>query len=304
MKSGPKKNLPASVRQRLLTLSQRRKEPYDLVLVRFGIERLLYRLSRSRHADKFLLKGAMLFAIWSDGTHRPTRDVDLLGFGASDAEELKHLFTELCELSVEPDGLLFLPESVEASPIREEAAYPGIRVTLEARLENARVSIQVDIGFGDIVTPAPEEVRFPALLDFTAPLLRAYPIYTVVAEKLEASVRLGEANTRMKDFFDLWFLSRKFPFDGNLLRDAIARTFARRESEIPKTMPSSFAPDFAERKAAIWAVFVRRNGLGELDMKTALEALRAFGWPALKAARDQTAFALRWIPEQGWQEAD
>ena len=282
-------------------MSQRRKELFDLVLVRFGIERLLYRLSRSRHADKFLLKGAMLFAIWSDGTHRPTRDVDLLGFGTSDNEELKRNFTELCELPVEPDGLRFLPDSVMAAPIREEAAYPGTRVTLEARLENARVSLQVNIGFGDVVTPAPEEVDFPALLDFAAPHLRAYPIYTVVAEKLEATVRLGEANTRMKDFFDLWSLSRKFPFEGELLKNAITRTFGRREMDLPKTLPSSLAADFAERKAATWAVFIRRNGLGSLDMKIALEAIRAFAWPALEAAGGATAFALSWNPEQGWR---
>lgn len=301
MKSEPKKNLAASVRQRPLTLSQRRKEPFDLLLVRFGIERLLYRLSRSRHADKFLLKGAMLFAIWSDGTHRPTRDVDLLGFGTSDNEELKRIFTELCELSVEPDGLRFLPESVVAAPIREEAAYPGIRVTFEARLENARVSLQVDIGFGDVVTPAPEEVDFPALLDFAAPHLRIYPIYTVVAEKLEAIVRLGEANTRMKDFFDLWFLSRRFSFDGGLLTNAIERTFARREMELPATLPSSLAAEFAERKAATWTVFVRRNGLGNLDMKSALGALRDFAWPVLEAARAGTAVEVSWNPEHGWR---
>jgi hypothetical protein len=218
MKSEPKKNLPASVRQRLLTLSQQRKEPFDLVLVRYGIERLLYRLSRSTHAKKFLLKGAMLFAIWSDGAHRPTRGVDLLGFGSADDDELKGIFTELCTMTIVSDGLRFLPESVSAAPIREEAAYPGTRVTLEARLENARVSLQVDIAFGDVVTPAPQEVDFPVLLDLPAPHLRAYPIYTVVAEKLEATVKLGETNTRMKDFFDLWFLSRKFSFDGPLLR--------------------------------------------------------------------------------------
>lgn len=301
MKSEPKKNLAASVRQRLLTLSQRRKEPFDLLLVRFGIERLLYRLSRSRHADKFLLKGAMLFAIWSDGTHRPTRDVDLLGFGTSDIEELKQIFVELCEVPVEPDGLRFLPESVVAAPIREEAAYPGTRITLEARLENARVSLQVDIGFGDVVTPAPEEVNFPALLDFAAPHLRAYPIYTVVAEKLEATVRLGEANTRMKDFFDLWFLSRRFSFEGGLLKHAIERTFARREMELPATLPPSLTAEFAERKAATWAVFVGRNGLGNLDMTVALEAIRAFAWPMLEAARAGTAVEVSWNPQHGWR---
>jgi len=301
MKSEPKKNLAASVRQRLLMLSQQRKEPFDLVLVRFGIERLLYRLSRSRYADRFLLKGAMLFAIWADGTHRPTRDVDLLGFGTSDDQELQRVFAELCEMDVEPDGLRFLPESVTAAPIREEAAYPGTRVTLEARLENARVSLQVDIGFGDVVTPAPEEVDFPALLDFAAPHLRAYPIYTVVAEKFEATVRLGEANTRMKDFFDLWFLCRKFSFEGELLRTAIARTFARRGIALPRTLPASLTAGFAERKAATWTVFVQRNGLGNLDLKVALEAIRDFAQPVLAAAAGASAFDLSWNPEQGWR---
>ncbi|HWA09161.1 MAG TPA: nucleotidyl transferase AbiEii/AbiGii toxin family protein [Opitutaceae bacterium] len=292
--------MPASVRQRLLNLSKERKEPFDLVLVRYGIERLLYRLSRSRHADKFLLKGAMLFALWSDGTHRPTRDVDLLGFGPKDEEELKAIFVELCRLETEPDGLTFLPDSVAATPIREEAAYPGTRVTLEARLENARIPLQVDIGFGDVVTPAPEEIDFPALLDFPAPHLRAYPIYTVVAEKLEASVRLGEANTRMKDFFDLWFLSRKFPFEGELLKDAVTRTFARRQMALPATVPVALAPAFATLKAVNWAAFLRRNALAPVEMTAALDAIRAFAWPVMEAATKAAPFNQSWTPGRGW----
>ena len=302
MKTEPKRNLPASVRQRLLNLSQRRKEPFDLVLVRYGVERLLYRLSRSRHAEKFVLKGAMLFAIWSDGTHRPTRDADLLGFGPSDNEELKAIFTELCGLETEPDGLLFLPESVAATAIREEAAYPGTRITLEAWLENARIPVQVDIGFGDIVTPAPEDVTFPTLLDFPAPHLRAYPIYTVVAEKLEATVRLGEANTRMKDFFDLWFVSERFPFDGGLLKDAVTRTFARRETALPKMQPVALSSEFAGLKADSWAAFIRRNGLAAMKLITALEAIRAFAWPVMEAAANAAPFNRHWTPGKGWRQ--
>jgi len=301
MTSEPKRNLPASVRQRLLTLSVRRKEPFDLVLARYGIERFLYRLSRSPHAEKFLLKGAMLFAIWSDGTHRPTRDVDLLGFGPHDDEELKAIFTELCRMEIEPDGLTFLPESVATTQIREEAVHPGTRITLEARLENARIRVQVDIGFGDVVTPAPEEIIFPALLDFPAPHLRAYPIYTVVAEKLEASVRLGEQNTRMKDFFDLWFLSRKFPFEGELLKDAITRTFARREMPLPTTLPVALTPEFAALKAATWAAFIRRNALAPLEAADMLDAIRAFAWPVMSAAANSVAFTEHWTPGNGWR---
>jgi hypothetical protein len=297
----PKRNLPASVRQRLLALSQHRKEPFDLVLVRYGIERLLYRLSRSPHAEKFLLKGAMLFAIWSDATHRPTRDVDLLGFGRSDHDELKAIFTELCSLPTEPDGLAFLPESVTVTPIREEAAYAGIRVTLAARLGNARIPVQADIGFGDVVTPAPEAVAFPALLDFPAPHLRAYPIYTVVAEKLEATVRLGGTNTRMKDFFDLQFLSRKFSFDGEVLKQAIARTFARREMPLPATVPFALTPEFAALKTAMWAAFIRRNTLAPVEMPAVVEAIRAFAWPVMNAAGHGASFTARWTPTAGWQ---
>lgn len=301
MTAEPKKNLPASVRQRLLNLSKTRKEPFDLVLVRYGIERLLYRLSRSRHAETFLLKGAMLFAIWADGTHRPTRDVDLHGFGPKDDEELKAIFVELCRLETEPDGLVFLPDSVVATSIREEAAYPGTRITLEARVDNVRIPLQVDIGFGDAVTPAPEEVDFPALLDFPAPHLRAYPIYTVVAEKLEASVRLGEANTRMKDFFDLWFLSQKFAFEGELLKDALTRTFARRTMALPAALPVALTPEFATLKSAAWAAFLRRNALANTDMATTLTVIRDFAWPVLEAAAQARAFNHSWSAAQGWQ---
>jgi hypothetical protein len=177
-------------------LSQQSKQPFDLVLVRYGIERLLYRLSLSPHGGRFVLKGAMLFAVWSETMHRPTRDVDLLGFGSADQEQLRGVFVALCGMSVEPDGLSFLPDTVRAESIRDEEAYPGTRITLEARLEQARIPLQADIGFGDAVTPAPEAIEFPTLLDSPAPRLRAYPLCTVVAEKIEALVRLGAANTR------------------------------------------------------------------------------------------------------------
>lgn len=304
MTSESKKNLPASVRQRLLNLSKDRKDPFDLMLVRYGIERLLYRLTRSRHAEMFLLKDAMLFAIWSDGSHRPTRDVDLLGFGPKDDEDLKAIFVELCGLETEPDGLTFLTDSVAVTSIREESAYPGARITLEARLEKVRIPVQVDIGFGDIVTPKPDEIDFPALLDFPAPHLRAYPIYTVVAEKLEASVRLGEANTRMKDFFDLWFLSRKFSFAGELLKDAVTRTFTRREMSLPSVVPVALRTEFAVLKAAMWAAFLRRNALAPVEMATALEAIRTFAWPVMEAAVKNTPFSKTWTPKKGWHAPD
>jgi hypothetical protein len=300
--AAPKRNLPASVRQRLQMLSQKRRQPFDLILVRYGVERLLYRLSRSPYAGRFVLKGAMLFVVWSDALHRPTRDLDLLGFGPNDQDQLKAIFVELCRLEVEPDGLHFLPESVQAAPIREEAAYPGVRVTLEGRLANARIAVQVDIGFGDTVTPAPEAIEFPALLDFPAPHLRAYPLHTVVAEKLEALVRLGAANSRMKDFFDLWFLSRNFTFDGRQLTAALAATFERRQSALPASTPVGLTPAFATEKTVQWTVFIRRNALAPVELDSVLDAIRDFALPPLRAAAEKTSFVSQWASAEGWHQ--
>jgi predicted nucleotidyltransferase component of viral defense system len=247
MNPEPKRNLPASVRQRLLNLSREKKEPFDLILSRYAIERLLYRLANSRYAERFLLKGAMLFSIWTEETYRPTRDVDLLGFGENDTVELEGIFRELCSLPIEPDGLLFHAETVKAERIREEAAYAGIRVTLVAQLENAKIPVQADVGFGDAVTPEADEIIFPALLDLPAPKIRVYPIYTVVAEKLEAMIYLGEPNSRMKDFFDVWFLSQRFEFSGQTLTEAIQATFQRRKTPLPHELPAAFSKDLRNR---------------------------------------------------------
>lgn len=301
MSDAPKKNLPASVRQRLLNLSKERGQPFDLVLVRYGIERLLYRLSRSPYAEKFLLKGAMLFVVWGENAPRPTRDVDLLGFGPADETEVKANFVGICGLEVEPDGLEFLSASVQVTPIREDAAYTGIRVTLEARLDKARIPIQVDIGYGDAVTPAPAEVDFPALLDFPAPRLRVYPYYTVVAEKLEAAVMLGAANTRLKDFFDLWYLSRKFTFEGPLLTEAITRTFARRKTAVPTDTPTALTDEFANQKAVQWTTYLRRNSLEPVEFSVVVAALRDFALPILQTAAGKLVHSKFWEPSQGWR---
>ena len=301
MSASEKKNLAASVRQRLLVLGQKRGEPFDLILTRYGIERLLYRLSSSAYADRFLLKGAMLFRVWNDSSHRPTRDVDFLGYGPAETKDLEGIFRELCSLPVDPDGLIFLPLTVNAQPIREEAVYGGIRVTLEARLENAKIPIQCDIGFGDAVTPEPEQVEFPALLDFPAPQLRSYPTYTVVAEKLEAMVLLGEANSRMKDFYDLWFLSQHFEFDGNTLVTALRATFARRKTELPESTPHALTNDFPKIKSVQWMAFLRKSNLQPLEMLAVIEAIRRFADAPLSHASRSESFPKHWTLESGWQ---
>jgi predicted nucleotidyltransferase component of viral defense system len=301
--SSQKRNLAASVRRRLLSLSRQRAEPFDLILVRYGIERLLYRLSQSPYADRFLLKGAMLFVIWSNETHRPTRDVDLLGFGPSDSDELERIFRYLCEMAIEPDGLRFNPQTVRAQPIREHSGYAGIRMTMEAVLENARIPTQVDIGFGDVVTPAPEEVEFPVLLEFPAPHLRSYPVYTVIAEKLEAMVLLGEANSRMKDFYDVWFLSRRFVFEGETLVRAIRATFDRRKTKLPTSVPLALTQEFAALKTGQWKAFVQRNKLSDEPFPTVVDAIYSFAAQPLLASSAGERFPFDWSLEGNWKAA-
>ncbi len=224
------KNPAASVHARLAQRRTKTGEDYNVLLVRFTLERLLYRLSISKHREQFVLKGAMLFALWEPEMHRATRDLDLLGFGQSTPERLADIFKELCNLEVEADGVVFDSRSVGCEDIRAQDEYAGIRVKLRATVGKAVVPLQVDVGFGDALPVAPEEITFPVMLGMAAPKLRAYSRETVVAEKLEAIVKLGMLNSRFKDYFDLHYLAQKFPFDGVLLAKSIAGTFARRSA--------------------------------------------------------------------------
>ncbi len=244
-KSG--KNITTSVRDRLLALAKERGEDFQLLLTQYGLERLLYRLSQSCYRDRFVLKGAMLFVLWTDQPHRPTRDVDFLAFGDSSEANLQEIFRELCSIPVEDDGLTLMANSVQVDVVRDETEYGGIRVRLFGNLAGARVPIQADIGFGDAVTPEAKEIDYPTLLDSSgAPCLRAYPRETVVAEKYQALVNLGMANSRMKDFYDLWVIAREFDFDGETLSEAIRNTFSRRQTPLPGHTPPGLSAEFHE----------------------------------------------------------
>ena len=212
------KNLAASVKARLANLAREQKEDFQELLSRYGRERLLYRLGVSEYQDRFILKGAFLFAYWTGAPHRPTRDMDFLGHGAPDIALLEEVFRELCKLEVEPDGLEFQPDSVKGERIKDEEKYEGVRLHMTALLEKTRVTLQVDVGFGDRIVPGPEEIDFPTLLDFPAPHLKSYTRETMVSEKFEAMVKLGMLNTRMKDFFDVWSASQEFLFEGSTLK--------------------------------------------------------------------------------------
>jgi len=268
MSSEPSKNLEASVHQRLLNMSRERKEDFNLILTRYAVERFLYRLSCSKHTDSFVLKGAMLMAIWIGQLHRPTRDLDLLGFGDSEAETLKTVFGEICLVEVEKDGLEYEANSVEIEEIRENQEYPGQRVKVSAKLGNARIRIQIDVGFGDAVTPKAKSINYPVLLDYPAPRIRAYNKETQIAEKLQSMVFLGMANSRMKDFYDIFALSKTFSFDGNKLVKAIKATFERRGTQIPEDIPLALSDEFANSvdKNNQWKAFINRNSLEDFGI--------------------------------------
>lgn len=270
-----RKNLGASVRARLLKHARAQETEFGLVLTRFALERLLYRLGSSRHREQFLLKGALLFDLWFDLPHRPTRDADFLKFGAHDAPALEAIFREICAIDV-ADGIVFDPHSVRAQQIRNQADYGGIRVTLIGSLDGARCPVQADVGFGDVVTPAPEQADYPVLLDdLPQPSLLVYPRATVIAEKFEAIVSLGIANSRMKDFFDLWVLSRDAGFDVAIARHALAATFERRGTALPATTPVGLSTEFGSDplKQTQWRAFLERNGLEARPLGEVVEHL-------------------------------
>jgi len=293
-------NIGASVRDRLLAKARTEKLDFNLLLTRYTLERILYRLSISQQRDQFLLKGALLFDLWFDVPHRPTRDADLLGFGSAEIPLLEETFREICRIDVS-DGMVFLPDTVKGAEIRKEANYAGVRITLMGMLDSARCPVQIDVGYGDAVVPGPDDVRYPTLLtDMPEPQLRAYPRYTVVAEKLEALASLGMLNSRLKDYFDLWILARQSDFEGPLLTQAVAATFHRRGTEVPQGVPMGLSDEFIEddQKQKQWQAFLRKNALVAMPLAAIVNDLRRFLLPVLASA--SVAAAL----DQGWKAAD
>jgi hypothetical protein len=261
-------------------------------------------LSRSDAKERFVLKGAVLFYLWEGELHRPTRDVDFLGFGDATIASVTETLRIVCTTVVEDDGLTFLADSIRAQEIREQQDYGGIRVTLTATLGGARISVQIDVGFGDAIVPGIESATFPTLLDFPAPELNVYPPETVVAEKLQAMVSLGLFNTRMKDFYDLFVLSNRHAFDGSTLAAAIKATFARRQTSLPAVVPVALATAFAEdaEKRTQWMAFLGRTRLRDAptDLSAVVERLHEFLWPPTTAAASNLSFDSTWLPEIGW----
>jgi predicted nucleotidyltransferase component of viral defense system len=297
-------NLPSSIHQRLLNLSKKEGQDYQFVLTRFALERFLYRLSKSPFAGQFILKGAMLFSIWTGKSHRPTKDLDLLGYCDDNRESLTALIGKICLIEVEPDGLIFNPESIQLEDIREGQEYQGQRVRLTANLGRSKIHVQIDIGFGDVTSPTVEDVEYPSLLGLPCPQIRAYPKETVISEKLQAMVSLGMLNSRMKDFYDIWVISKQFDFKGPALVRAIKATFDRRKTMIPKEASSALTDEFSndQTKAAQWKAFLTRNHLETSDagLSSVMHDLRIFLIdPLLSAAREET-FPKSWTAGGPW----
>lgn len=277
----------ASIHARLLNGARERREDFNLTLGRYALERFLYRISVSEVREQFVLKGALLFDLWFDEPHRPTRDADFLGFGEEDAEALTETIRAVCAIRAD-DGMSYDPATVTTTEIREEANYGGLRVKLRGQLGKADSPVQLDVGYGDAVTPAADEVELPTLLvDQPAARLRVYPRETVVAEKIEAIVKLGMINSRMKDYFDLHALHRERGTDESDLVRAIAATFQRRGTAIPGELPVGLTPEFAHdrRKRAQWGAFLTRNQLASPPLEVVVEGLAAWLQPALRKAK-------------------
>jgi hypothetical protein len=286
----------------LLNIANGRGEDFGLVLVLYTLERLLYRLGKSGYRDQFVLKGAMLFQVWTHTPHRPTRDLDLLGRGDSSFEHCKEVFSDLCRISVEDDGLIFSAETVSVERIKEEQDYEGVRVKFLAQLDNARIPVQVDVGFGDAVTPG--LLDYPTLLPMEVPRIQAYPMETVVAEKAEAIVHLGMLNSRMKDFYDIWFLARTFPFDLRILGAAIQATFNRRKTELAanglQTLLVELSRDDAKRTQ--WRAFLRKSTLAAPeDFAIVNEVIQEF---LMAPAVGGGEAAGAWLPGGPWQRRE
>jgi predicted nucleotidyltransferase component of viral defense system len=308
MSQNQPRNIAASVQQRLRNLAQAQQEDFQGILTRYALERFLYRLHQSDHRDRFILKGAMLFTLWSNEPHRATRDLDLLCHGDNAIAPLEQVFQEICQTQVEDDGLDFKAETVQGKQIKEDQEYEGVRIKLNASLTgtSTRLNLQIDIGFGDAVTPQVRVAAFPTILEgFPAPSLKTYPPETVIAEKFQAMVSLGIANSRMKDFYDIWYLCQNFRFEGIILSRAIKATFDRRRTPLPAESPLALTLEFSEdaAKQTQWKAFIRKSKLktSEETLSEIIAVLQDFLMPPTQAATQGKAFELIWPSSGPWQ---
>jgi len=292
-----RQNISASVKQRLLNRSKTDNRSFNELLQYYAMERFLYRLSLSRHAQHYILKGALMLRAWNSPEFRSTMDIDMLG---KTGNEEANIIVQICDIlavEVDPDGLVFDSESIRTERITEDANYEGIRVRFNGFLGTARISMQIDIGFGDIIYPEPEKAELPSMLDFPAPSLLCYSRESAIAEKFEAMVKLGHLNSRMKDFYDIWLLSRQFRFKLSKLAEAVKLTFKQRGTELNYPI-EAFSADFISSHLSMWAVFHKRLKQDHVpasfhDIATEVESFLA---PVIKGDSEEK----EWTPAGSW----
>jgi predicted nucleotidyltransferase component of viral defense system len=298
------KNLPASVLARLRNKARETNRPFDQVLRYYAFERFLYRLSQSQYRDQFILKGALLLAAWPVGLRRTTSDIDFRAFSAPDLGELSSIVSDICVIPVPPDALQFDAESIQVEQVVGQGNSRGARSRFWGYVGRAKIRMQLDLGFSDKITPRIETVDYPTLIDMPAARIRAYPKETVVAEKLEAIVQLGQVNTRMKDFFDLWHLLRALVFNGETVVRAIGNTFGARTTRIPGDTPVGLSEEFAATNEAQWQAFLARIGNEDeqpTSLPTVISRLREFALPPMHAASNGERFVRQWTDGEGWR---
>jgi predicted nucleotidyltransferase component of viral defense system len=297
-------NVPASIRARLLNLSRDKGRPFQEVLEYYAIERFLYRLCHSPYCDRFTLKGALMFYTWNLDSYRPTVDIDLLGSVENSPENLESIFKEVCQMDIEDDGIQFHEDTIFSQTTQVDSEYYGVRVEFQATLDSARVRMKIDIGFGDVVTPEAREIQYPVLLDMEQPVMRGYPSETVVAEKLQTLMKHGLANSRMKDFYDIWMLAMRFDFDGNLLQQAIESTFEARATPLSVDTFRDIAKDLSvdEFMQSRWNSYVKKSSLpvSPPGFPELIRFIVAFIAPIINQEKGNKVRHQKWLPGERW----
>ena len=299
------RNIPASVHTRLKNVARRQEVAFNLMLDRYAAERFLYRLSASTEVNRFTLKGAALLRVWSDVELRPTRDIDFHAVGRDDHDAVRASLADVCSVPCPEDGVVFDARTIRVETIRQDQEYGGLRARIQGRLGQVRLLLQVDIGFGDAISPEREKQDYPTLLDLPVPRIWTYPRETLIAEKLEAMVSLGEKNTRVKDLWDIACLARRFAFDGETLRTAVAETFGRRGTALGREEPVALLPSYYENpvRAQRWQVLQRQVGEGgdaPARLEDAGDELRSFLGPVCASLIDELPFTRSWPGGGPW----
>lgn len=300
----PVTNIPASVLARLKNQSETQGRPFAEIFQYYAMERLLYRLSRTKYAEKFILKGGLLFHVWDLPLRRPTRDIDFRGYVSGNRETLWKIINAVIAVPAPEDGLVFDSKSVSVEETQIDADYQGIRIKLIALLERVRIQVQIDIGFSDELTSKAEAIEYPNILpDLKTIRMKGYPKEAVVAEKFHAMIRHGDLNSRMKDYYDIWLISETFEFDGGSLQKAIEVTFNNRNTDIPNERPSSMSAEFARTSQTRWINFLNKSGLDRRagDFENVLDSIWKFLEQPVKSAVNQTLLTSKWIPQKGWR---